>query len=257
MSARPSWWSGRGAWWTTEIPEGREDLLAFLGGQSGRSSRVGEDLTDVDAQRIVEHDDAGVREWVVDRWVRQGRCEDLCGCVSPCDREGRRPVEPGSRARRCGAGGGQRDRARRSPAHPGYHGFRHGGGRPRARAQVAGARLGRLPVRPGDPGLSRGRAGVVAGQHGDPLPRRARPAGHVNGERRQPAGRLRRLAAGLFRGEPAGRGWRRAGRRGERRLRDPPRQRPVGRPRGSRGRRRPTTCSATSPPRRGGPASGR
>jgi VWFA-related protein len=84
--------TGPGAWWTAEIPEGREDLLAFLDGHStGRSTRVGEDLTDVEAQRIVEHDDAGVREWVVDRWVRQGRCQDLCEFMSPCDpREGRR-----------------------------------------------------------------------------------------------------------------------------------------------------------------------
>jgi VWFA-related protein len=83
---------GSGAWWTAEIPEGRADLLAFLDGQApGHSTRVGDDMTDVEARRIAEDDDAGIREWVVERWVRQGRCQDLCELMSPCDpREGRR-----------------------------------------------------------------------------------------------------------------------------------------------------------------------
>jgi VWFA-related protein len=91
---------GSGAWWTAEIPEGLDDLLAFLDGQSsGRSTRSGEDLTDAEAQRIAEYDDAAVREWVVERWVRQGRCEDLCEFVSPCDtREGRRACSDQVRA---------------------------------------------------------------------------------------------------------------------------------------------------------------
>lgn len=83
--------AGSGAWWSAELPEGREDLLAFLAAQAGRSSGASEDLTDSEAQRLVEHEDAGVREWVVDRWIRQGRCQDLCEFVRPCDpREGRR-----------------------------------------------------------------------------------------------------------------------------------------------------------------------
>ncbi|HYN05418.1 MAG TPA: VWA domain-containing protein [Vicinamibacteria bacterium] len=83
---------GSGAWWTAQIPEGREDLLAFLDGQSsGRSVLLAEGLTDAEAQRIAEYDEAMTRDLVVERWVRQGRCEDMCEYVQPCDpREGRR-----------------------------------------------------------------------------------------------------------------------------------------------------------------------
>jgi VWFA-related protein len=84
--------TGSGAWWTADVPDGLADLRAFLAAQSaGRSARSGEGMTDSEAQRIAEYDDTAVREWVVDRWVRQGKCEDLCQYTSPCDpREGRR-----------------------------------------------------------------------------------------------------------------------------------------------------------------------
>ncbi len=83
---------GSGAWWTATIPDGREDLGAFLAGQSaGRSARADGEMTDHEAQRIAEYDDSAVREDVVDRWVRQGKCEDMCQYMSPCDpRDGRR-----------------------------------------------------------------------------------------------------------------------------------------------------------------------
>jgi VWFA-related protein len=92
--------TGSGAWWTAEAPRGVPDLLAFLEGQpAGRSRRAVEEMTDVEAQRIAEHDDVGVRERVVDRWVSQGRCQDLCEFVSPCDpREGRRACSEQVRA---------------------------------------------------------------------------------------------------------------------------------------------------------------
>jgi len=46
---------GSGAWWTATIPEGREDLLAFLAGQSaGRSTRADGEMTDHEAQRVAE-----------------------------------------------------------------------------------------------------------------------------------------------------------------------------------------------------------
>jgi len=81
-----------GAWWAADVPDGLPDLRAFLAAQAGgRAGRFGEEITDSEAQRIAEHDDPAVLEWVVDRWVRQGRCEDLCQYTSPCDaREGRR-----------------------------------------------------------------------------------------------------------------------------------------------------------------------
>jgi VWFA-related protein len=90
--------AGSGAWWTAEIPEGREDLLAFLDGQaSGQSAR--EDLSDAEALRIVEYDDAATLEWVVERRIRQGRCQDLCEFQSPCvPEEGRRACSDEVRA---------------------------------------------------------------------------------------------------------------------------------------------------------------
>jgi len=89
---------GSGAWWTAEIPEGREDLLAFLDGQASGPA-VQEDLTDAEAQRIVEYDDTTTLDWVVERRIRQGRCQDLCEFQSPCDpQDGRRACAEEARA---------------------------------------------------------------------------------------------------------------------------------------------------------------
>jgi VWFA-related protein len=84
--------TGSGGWWSAELPEGRDDLRAFLDGQSQGRSLQGQDaMTAREAQRIAEYDDTAVRESVVDRWVRQDRCEDICQYMRNCDpREGRR-----------------------------------------------------------------------------------------------------------------------------------------------------------------------
>jgi len=63
-----------GAWWTTRLPEGREDLVAVLKGLDGRRSPAPdlERMTDFEAMRIYQYSDYMIARRVQDRFERYG-----------------------------------------------------------------------------------------------------------------------------------------------------------------------------------------
>jgi VWFA-related protein len=66
--------TGGGAWWTTRMPEGRDDLLAMLKNLDGRRfpESAAERMTDYEAMRISTYQDTLVARRVLDRWQRYG-----------------------------------------------------------------------------------------------------------------------------------------------------------------------------------------
>ncbi len=66
--------TGGGAWWATQMPQGRDDLLAILKNLEGRRFRESatDRMTDYEATRIFVYQDGLVARRVLDRWQRYG-----------------------------------------------------------------------------------------------------------------------------------------------------------------------------------------
>lgn len=74
------------AWWTTTLPEGREDLLAIAGrlrGQATGASLAFDHISDYEAFAIRDHEDAGMISRVVRRWTVNGACVMVQGRQDP------------------------------------------------------------------------------------------------------------------------------------------------------------------------------
>jgi VWFA-related protein len=74
------------AWWTTSIPQGREDLLAIIGRLQGRAPDAGLEadyLSDYEAFALREQDDAGTLDRVIRRWTATGACFVVQGRQDP------------------------------------------------------------------------------------------------------------------------------------------------------------------------------
>ena len=74
------------AWWTTTIPEGREDLLAIAGRLQGReaeASRMFDYMSDYEAFAIRDREDATMVARVVQRWTSTGACIVVQGRPDP------------------------------------------------------------------------------------------------------------------------------------------------------------------------------
>jgi VWFA-related protein len=66
--------AGGGAWWTTRLPEGRDDLVRVLQGLNGRRipDSAFDRMTDFEAMRVYVYRDAQVGRRVQERWERYG-----------------------------------------------------------------------------------------------------------------------------------------------------------------------------------------
>jgi VWFA-related protein len=66
--------TGGGAWWSTTLPEGRQDLIAVLEGIEGRRilDNAFERMADYEAMRIYQYRDIQVGKRVLSRWERYG-----------------------------------------------------------------------------------------------------------------------------------------------------------------------------------------
>lgn len=74
------------AWWTTTIPEGREDLLAIVGRLQGRepeASRPFDHMSDYEAFAIRDREDATMVARVIQRWTATGACLMVQGRQDP------------------------------------------------------------------------------------------------------------------------------------------------------------------------------
>lgn len=86
--------TGGGAWWSTRMPEGRDDLLAILKGLTGRRIRTDarEAINDYEAMRIYVYDDSQVAERVRRRFETYGVTSRV---ESQREREQRQVFMPG------------------------------------------------------------------------------------------------------------------------------------------------------------------
>jgi VWFA-related protein len=66
--------TGGGAWWSTTMPEGRQDLIAVLEGLEGRRvyDNAFERMADYEAMRIYQYRDIMIGKRVLSRWERYG-----------------------------------------------------------------------------------------------------------------------------------------------------------------------------------------
>ena len=74
------------AWWTTTIPEGREDLLAIVGQLQGRepdASRAFDYMSDYEAFAIRDREDSTMIARIVQRWTATGACFMVQGRQDP------------------------------------------------------------------------------------------------------------------------------------------------------------------------------
>lgn len=73
-------------WWSTTMPEGREDVLAIVGrlqGKASDASRGSDYVSDYEAFAIRDRDDAAMVARVVQRWTRAGICVEVMGQPDP------------------------------------------------------------------------------------------------------------------------------------------------------------------------------